>query len=152
MNPDDLLTHSPADIVRWLMVALGMGIDPASGTSSNWPIFQGSESNAPDNVITTYNTTGQGQGVSLIDGEVFTHYGFQVRVRSGSDPEGYTKIASIRYQLARVLDRTVSIASSHYLIHKISNIGDPIQIGKDAPGSKRSLHTLNCTVVLTQQS
>ena len=61
-TPTDDLLHSPADILRHLLVDLGAGVLPENGTKTNWPISEGQELNAPDNAICTYDT----EGLSLI--------------------------------------------------------------------------------------
>ena len=49
------LDHSTADIVRYLLIALGHGTLPPA---TDWPIYEGAEPTAPDALVTTYNVTG----------------------------------------------------------------------------------------------
>lgn len=143
------LTHSPADVLRWLLVALGYGTDPDDGSA--WPAFTGGEPGSPDAVITTYDTQGTDDGRSMIDGELFGNAGVQIRVRSATHAAGWVKADAIQTALAEaVYDETVHIGAATYLVHCVSGIGDVLALGKETPTSKRSLFTLNVTVSLKQ--
>lgn len=143
------LTNSPADILRWLLVYLVQGTDPADADA--WPVYVSSEPNQPDNCITVYDTQGQDDGRSMRDGELYAHPGFQVLVRSQDHVAGWQKATAIRTALAmEVLRLTLAVGPSTYLIQCISHIGQVLAIGKDAPSSKRSLFTVNGMVSVEQ--
>ena len=146
------LTHSPADVTRWCLIALGLGADPEA--SNVWPIYATSEPDAPDSVLTVYDTVGQSDGRSMNGGELFTQHGIQVRVRAPTHGNsGWTKADAIRHALAvSVYDEEVAIAdtASRYLVSCYSRIGEVMVLGKDAPTSKRSLFTINALVSLRQ--
>lgn len=146
------LLHSPADITRRLLIALGIGADPE--LSNVWPIYCGSEPDAPDNCVTVYDTQGQSDGRSMNGGELFTQYGVQVRIRASTHAGGgHAKADEIRQALAeQVYDEAVHVGSSTYLVGCYSRIGDVLALGKDAPTSKRSLYTLNALVTVRQVS
>ena len=135
------LTHSPADIVRRVLIDLGLGVDPPS---TPWPVFASGEPDTPDNCITVYDTAGLDHGRSMIDGELFGHNGVQVRVRSNSHATGWTKADAIQTGMAKsVYQETVTISGQAYLVHAIAKIGDVLTFGKETPTSKRSLFTIN---------
>lgn len=139
------LAHSPANIVQQLLISLGIGNDPE--TSNLWPVYVSSEPDAPDNVITIYVTQGSGGG-RLMTGELFGLYGFQVRIRSATHPIGWAKADEIQTALAEsVYDETVHVGAVSYLVNCISQVGDILDLGKDAT-SKRSVFTLNAQVDL----
>lgn len=142
------LLHSPGDITRWLLIGLGLGADPEESTV--WPIFATSEPDAPDNCLTLYDTTGSDDGSSMIDGELYTHHGVQVRIRAATHSGGgYAKASAIRHALAELVhDETVHVGATTYLVQCYARIGEVLTLGKDAPNSKRSLFTLNATVSL----
>ncbi len=48
------LLHSPAEVIRWLLVAIGQGVDPAQG--GDWQVAVALEESSPDNAITVYDT------------------------------------------------------------------------------------------------
>lgn len=140
------LTHSPADIVRRLLIALGLGADPPS---SSWPIFAAHEPDLPDNCITVYDTAGVAQGRSMISGELFGTSGFQVRVRAKDHTTGWTKADAIQTDMAKaVYQEVVTISGTRYLVHAIVKIGDVLALGTESPTSKRHVFTINAQAVL----
>lgn len=148
------LTFSPADIVRYLMVSLGLGTLP-SGTGA-WPISVGLETNAPDNVITIYDTEGDNQGRTFDDGETQEAFGLQVRVRATDYPTGNYQA---RY-LAREFDAIVAYSkvsiqsvvgtgTDEFVVYAISRKGNVISLGKE-PQTNRHLFTFNAVVTIQQ--
>lgn len=148
-DDDSPLSHSPADIVRRLLILLGAGVSPSNGAV--WPIYASSEPGAPDDVVTVYDTAGVEDGRAMTDGELFRHFGFQVRVRSIDHPSGWSKASEVQDLLARsTYDLVVTMPDdTRYLVHCVSHIGEVIALGKEVPSSKRNLFTVNATVTLT---
>lgn len=141
------MTDSPADVVRWILVALGVGTDPELGSA--WPVYCSSEPDRPDNSITVYDTDGTDNGRTMVDGKLQRLFGFQVRVRSDSHGTGWTKADAIQTALAEsVYQETVTVNGRSYLVHAVSRIGDVLPLGKESPTSKRSLFTLNAGVTV----
>lgn len=141
------LLHSPADILRWLLVQLGLGTDP--GNAGSWPVYCSSEPHAPDNCITTYDTEQRGDGRSQISGEMFQHYGVQIRIRSVDHPTGYVKANALANALDQsVYQEVVTVSGTRYLIHAVSRSSAVLPLGKEVPASKRSLFTINLLVSL----
>ena len=151
MTVTNTLLHSPADVIRGCLIDLGLGSDPTLDPQAAWPIYVSSEPTTPDNCLTVYDTQGVEDGSSQLDGELWTHHGFQVRVRSTDHVTGWARANAIRQALAQqVLDNAVAVGTSHYVIHAAAGIGSVLVLGKDTPTSKRSLFTLNATAVLRQ--
>lgn len=142
--------HSPADIIRYLLVSFSVGTLPTS-QSPFWPISTGQELPDPDNAITTYDTVGNIDGEVNISHEIYEHYGFQVRVRCNSHTVGWRKTKGIRELLSKtVYNNTVTIGSSSYRVWCVTRLGSIMSLGKDVTNTSRLLFTLNGTVVLTQ--
>ncbi len=144
------LQHSPADILRYLLVQGGYGTLPeADGV---WPIAAMQELPDPDNTITLYDTTGKIDGVTQPDGEIQEHYGVQIRLRSTLGTNGWTKLSAIRAYLSETIQNFyVTIDSIIYRVWCVTNIGSIISLGKDGSNSRRRLYTLNVTTVVTQE-
>lgn len=141
------LDHSPADIVRALLILKGVGSPPSF--SQEWPIYAAGEPGRPDEIITVFDTTGMEDGRSMIDGEIHTHFGFMVRVRGRDHDSAWTKAIEIRALLSEgVRHDTVVIAGTSYFIYNITRIGAVLTMGKESPSSKRSLCTLNAFLVV----
>lgn len=142
------LAHSPAAIIRKLLIDLGLGAEPTP--TAAWPVYDANEPTSPDNCITVYDTQGIGAGRSMIDGELLGFNGFQVRVRGVDHPTGWTKADAIQTTLAKqVLRKVVHVGASNYLVHAASRIGDVLALGKD-PDSKRRIFTLNAIAAIKQ--
>ncbi len=149
------LAHSPADVVARLLVALGAGSDPEDTDSDTgrpvgaWPVSVAGEADSPDNVITCYDTAARSDGRSMIDGEQWEHHGILIRVRAKDHPTGQAKARAVRKTLDEgVLDYTITIGGSSYLVHSFSGTSI-MTLGKEVPSSKRSLFTINCLVTIT---
>lgn len=139
--------HSQAEVIRWLLIKLGLGTDPE--LSQAWPIGKGSEFDQPDNTITVYNTTGQIDGREMIEGEVFEHYGYQIRVRATRERLVAAKMATIVRTLESVANEIVTIdansdvGAASYIVCAVNRRGSVIDMGKEYPTSERNVFTLN---------
>jgi len=139
-----VLTHSPADIIRQLLIDLSLGT--ASGT---WPVYVSQEPDLPDNVITTFDTAGIHDGRHMPGGEVQEHNGVQIRVRSANHAAGYTKAQTIAATLDTSVKLTAVTANSvDYQVISISRRGSVIALSKNVPTSNRDVLTLNILPVI----
>ena len=145
------LTHSPADVMRWLLIDMGHGTDPATEPLGLWPAYAGGEPATPDEVITVYDTAGVIDGFTMTDGEAQERHGIQIRVRSATHRRGYNKSRAIAVALDQdVYQETVTIDGTAYLVWTATRTTDVLAIGKESPTSKRSIFTLNALVSMRQ--
>ncbi len=143
------LAHSPADIVRYLLIDKSLGTLPSDGGS--WPIFADGEPDAPDSVITVYNMAGRLGGRTQVDGEQQEHPGIQIRIRDPDSRGGGTKARAIAIALDESIRLdNVTIGDNVYKVYAISRIGSVLSLGKEVPSSKRNLFTINAVVALRQ--
>jgi len=143
------LNHSPADIVRYLLIDLSQGTLPSD--SDSWPIHVAREPDTPDSVITVFDTSGRLDGRAQVSGEMLEHYGIQVRVRDTNPVEGFAKAQDIAIALDQTAYQdTITINSDTYLVHAVSRTGGILGLGKETPTSKRNLFTINAVVELRQ--
>jgi hypothetical protein len=133
--------HSTAQIIQKMLVDMGHGTLPTSRGA--WPIARYKEMDRPDNVLTIYNTSGRDYGRRHRDGKRSQTKGFQVRVRSEDQDDGYIKLQTIQLAMDAVHMRQVNVEDSSYVVQTITTTGPPLSIGEDVPKSKRSIHTLN---------
>lgn len=142
------MTYSPADVVRFALIELDLGNLPPD---TPWPIYAFSEPDAPDDVVTLYDTTGRAHGKTHYDGESQLHHGIQVRVRAARPDKGYTKAKAIATALDQQIDGTeVTVDRVDYRIHAAHVVGDVLFIGKEIPESKRSIFVLNILTSVRQ--
>lgn len=140
------LPHSPADILRIALIDAGVGVTHTD--NADWSVRTGTEADKPDNCLTTYNTTGRDDGRTM-DGDLQTHYGVQLRIRSKTEVPGWAKADMARATMSHMVDVTVTIGSNTYLLHCVTNIGTIMTLGTDNPNSKRKLFTINVMLVIT---
>ena len=151
------LVHSPADVIRTLLIDLGLGTAPSD--EGTWPIYVGQEPDSPDSVITVYDTAGLLQGRTMPDGEMQEKHGFQVRVRDANHYQGYEKAREI----AVALDESVSLdgvsvgddagtGKQAYIVYAVSRRGGVLSLGKDVQRTKLNLFTINAVVALRQSA
>ncbi len=147
------MTNSPAEVIQWLLIALGQGTIPTDAGA--WPCHATNEPSQPDDCLTVYDTTGQSDGRSMIDGALWQHFGFQVRVRSKDHRLGWVKADAIRDALSlSTYHRSVSIPgdsggpTATYHVWSVNKIGVILPLGTDQGRSKRSLFTLNAIAAL----
>jgi hypothetical protein len=142
------LSHSPADVLRSLLIQLGHG---NAMPSTDWPIALVKEPNSPDNAITLTDTAGRRLGRSMTDGRVAEYQGVQVRVRASDHQTGWQKVKAIEVSLDEdVLDEWVSLGSSAYLVHCVMRPGSSLVNGKETLKTDRSIFTLNVLLDLKQ--
>lgn len=142
----DILEHSPADIIRYLLVAHGIGELPSgTGVMDDWSIFCDVEPDRPDNCITIYNTQGRKHARMQLSGRVVEHYGIQIRVRSRNPKLGYNMAQQIAAELdENVYQERVTIGTAIYCVHSFDRSGNIVAIPKDfSTPTKRLIHTLN---------
>ena len=143
------LGHSPADIIRWLIIGLSYGTDPDDDLT--WPIYCASEPTAPDNCMTVYDTTAIDQGRRSFGGRRELFYGFQIRVRATDHETGWVKANNVATGLdASVLRNSVTIGGNTYCVHSINRDGGVIALGRDVANTKRRLFTINGVADITQ--
>lgn len=149
------LAHSPAYILRQLLVDLGLASLPSD--SSSWPVFTHNEPNTPDACITVKDTAGVKNSRNAIDGIVSEYFGCQIRLRHADPNSGDSKLRELQAALDEdVLDDVVIVtgpsgtATTSYLVHTVMR-ESATPLGK-APESNRWLFTLNVTLDLRQLS
>ena len=151
------LSHSAADVIRHLLIDLGLGTLPTDAGS--WPIYATITPETPDSAITITDTESLYEGRDHTSGEVQEHHGIQIAVRDANHVDGYVKMDAIKI----AIDQTVrndsvpvpdasGTGSTTYVVHCISRKSGILVAGKGATGSKRHLFTINAVAALRQTS
>jgi len=142
------LLHSPSEILAALMTSMGLTVAPTSPPSqTSWQVYVDNEPTVPDNCVTVKDTTQQQDCRTQPDGESMVHEGIQIRVRAVDHPTGNAKARAIKKALEeQVLNNSLTLNNSAgtatYLVPCLVKT-QLLGIGKDVPGSKRSLFTVN---------
>lgn len=135
------MEHSPADVIAYLLLDLGLGSD-----GGVWPVYVTTEPDSPDDLLVVSNTQGSDSGRTAVDGEVLSHYGFQVMVRCADEARGSRKAYQLRTALSKVLPTVVVCGTANrtrYLVPAVSRIGQIVHMGRGRPGDGRNRFTLN---------
>lgn len=140
------LLHSPADIIRYLMVAQGYGSLPS--LSSTWPISVGRENKEAESTITVYDDEGRDRGRIMNDGSRPVLEGYQIRFRSTDPKAAFLKARATMVAMDALYLVTVPIADSagvrrYYTVHSI-NRGLLINLSENLPTSSHGIYVCNC--------
>ena len=142
------LDHTPADIVRELLIGLALGTDPDD--SGAWPVFSPNEPDLPDEMIAVSDTQGRDGGRTAPDNERAEHQGIQVMVRGKTSPRGWVKANAIAIALDTVWNRNVTMDSSEYTVYGIMRTGNVLPLGKAVPESRRWMFSINAIVSISK--
>lgn len=142
------LSHSPSRIITQLLINLSIGSDPED--DDDWPIYYSRMPDGTDNCIAVYDTTPQNDAKAMTDGEVFEHFGIQIRLRHTSYDSGFDKIRNeIGLLLDAVKRSTVTIGTTSYRVGSVTKRSGPFPIGND-PKTGRLLFTMNAVTTIQQ--
>ena len=149
---DDTTIHSPAQIIRQLLVDLGMGEWPGEG--STWPAYATAEPNLPDRCITVIDTTGQEDPRIFPTGEAPVHHGIQIIVRSDTHEAGFIKAYQVRNEIAtNVKNQDVSIGPRNYCVVALVKISQILPLGKERQvPTSRSRFSINALTPIRRKS
>ena len=141
-------THSPADILRYALIELGVGTLPSD--DDVWPICAINEPDLPDDCITVFDTLGLVDGRNMIDGSLAIHEGVQVHIRAADNLVGRAKAAAVLNALAESIRLTnVTIGDNIYVLFAVTRIGGILPLGTE-DGTSRVIFTINAVVSLRQ--
>lgn len=141
------LDDSPADVIRQLLIRLGLATDPDDKDA--WPAYAHNEPNLPDNCLTCYNVDSTVYYKTSPDMEVQEYHNVVIRCRGQTDSTAYTKLNHVAATLDKVQFASVEISPACYSIPGISRSGVR-RLGKDAPNSSRYIYNLDVSCPLTQ--
>lgn len=140
-----IMNHSAADVLCQALVDNAVLIYPDESTTA-WQCFVDGMPSMPDEVAVLIDEDGHDDGRSMLDGELFYHYGVQMILRGREHRSGYRKAEAVRQALASIYRQTVVVESEAYRVHCVAHIGQVLCLGKDTPNSKRSMFSLNMSV------
>lgn len=142
------MIHGGAQVVRAVLISLGLGTSHLESPLLAWPIYVSNEPAHPDNCITIYDTTGT-EDTRDADGPLPTHEGIQVRVRGSQYDTALEKVAIIAKAFDGLYRLTATVGPAGYLVQAIHRKGSPHNLGKERSGSgKRRLFTLDAIITI----
>lgn len=144
------LLNSPAFILASYIRSEGIGSLTDPGDDNDWPLYV---SYMPDSLSvkndcgTLYDTSGFKDG-RLMSSKVIEHYGIQLRIRSRTANDGWSKAEEVSVILDTVSNDTIVIGANEYLIYNIKRMGPVISLGVEEGTKNRKLFTVNFLVTL----
>lgn len=146
----DLFTHPVAQIVSRLLIGLGVAVTRTSSLPS-WSISVNSEEDAPDDVITVYDTGARSWGRSQTTGDQLSHPAVQIRVRGRDQKTAYDRAKLIATKLDRNVNHvSVTVGSSTYCVQSISRVPGILFFGKESETSQRRIFLINAYATIRQ--
>lgn len=146
------MEDSQANVIRQLLIDLGLGVAPSSPHATDWAVIAHREVDRPDNVIIVKNSEGQIGQREHVEGERDERNGIQVIVRSGNTVAGYNKARAIAVAMDQQMNQqTVTVGDNQYLVWTVIRTSDVMYLGEEEPQSTRSLHSINAVVSLRQE-
>lgn len=154
------LYHAPGEVVRALLIQLGVGSDGI--TYLDWPIFIDEEPDKPDNCITIEEIQGKLDGVHQPTGETIEHYGFHISIRcvrtttgTASQIPGYriarNKVDQVCVQLSQnVAQLILTLDNIQYLISGCLQLSSADPLGKARNNSGRYRFTVDYQITIVQ--
>ena len=145
------LTHSPADVLRWALIGLGLGTDP--NEDKGWPVYVSREPSLPDDCVTVQGAQGTSDGYSMPTKELSEHHGCQVRVRSRLYEDGERKPRAVALALDGMHRQTVSITAGGSATYRVtgSRASGPLELRPET-FSDREQFAVNALLDITQTS
>src|SRR5574343_116506 len=126
----------------YLVDTLALFTNPSDG--STWPLYDGS---LPDGLgalntcAAIFNTSGVMKGKSMRS-NLDQHYGIQIRIRSMTESDGYTKAKEVQDAFVSVHNQNISIVSGEtWRINNLQQTTPIVLIGVDE--KLRFNHTIN---------
>lgn len=139
----------PADIIRQLLIDLGLG-----AAVGDWTTYVSFLPSDPEKALCVYDTVGRIDGRLMQTGEQIEHPGIQIRVRGADYVTTWEKAKAIALALDAVNQNLVSISSDEtYTINNVSRSGPVIPLGMEVEGTARHYHfTINAVLTITNES
>lgn len=145
------LAHSPADVVRRLLINRGMGEQSTPVDPPRWSVYAHREPDRPDDCITVYDTAGTTGDRNNVDNERDERQGINLKIRCVDQEDGVVKGNAIAVDFDQTPMTQVVMGSSTYLVYTIVRTGALIPIGKESDSDRVAL-SLNALVCIRQLS
>lgn len=136
--------HPVQEIIQQVLIDIGVGTNPPDG--AQWPVFAPTEPDSPDNCLTVQEYTGIETGNDALSGQVYVHYGIQVRIRAEDPTIGSIKAHAIFKAINEDVNaHAVSLGSNLYCVDSMTTAGTVNHLGLFRPEMRLELYTVNAT-------
>lgn len=155
VNAQSPVQHTPARIVKQILLDLGASNEIDQTTTSDWPTYVDYEPEfGPEsaqhtaNQVAVLTTTPVADGYLQFNGRQVQSMGIQVITRTKRSDASYTKMAQIINALVAYSQETLTIDLVQYLVHSIRLVSGPVMLGRnDFNFHRHSSNLLICVTV-----
>lgn len=151
-------THSPAKVIRQMLVDASLAVDPSYSTTGEkkyngnpWPAFYNQMPDDPDGAVQVMDTAGIVTQKIMYSGEMGGTEGIQIMVRGPANDSARLKADAIAVALDPINLREVAISTSRYVVYNVQRSSRVLRLGWDAPTTKRFLFSINALVRMRQR-
>jgi hypothetical protein len=141
------MNHSPATILRQFLI--DAGLVPVE-LDVQWSCYIASMPESPADALCAYDTSGTKDG-RLMQGLVIERAGVQIKVRSTSYTDGWSKAEAVRMALDAILRTPVTVAGVNYIILVFIRSTGVVALGTEPGTTSRNVSfTINGLVAINQ--
>lgn len=148
------MTESPARLVAAILKSAGLA---GASSSVDWfPTVGSVPQQGRDNLLTIFDTTGQLHGKTADAGEIYQHYGLQVRIRAADYATGWAKGQAIQDYLSGLrgnmfFSSSPPLDSGPYRVWSF-NLTTPLVKIAEEEVNERQIFTLNGLIAIEKSS
>lgn len=142
------MTVSPALLLKAVFLQLGVVTELSPPTvASAWPCYVGLLPDDPHSAIAIFDMGGAMDGRNQKTGEMFTHPGVHVQVRSQDYTLGYAQSCVLRDAMDSVKLAQVTVQSVEYQVDAVTRTSDVISMGQERE-KRRSMFSIGAIVTI----
>jgi hypothetical protein len=143
-----MMKHSPALIVRRLLIDED-AVASSVASDASWPCFVSQLPDEPDNAIALFDLDAL-NSIRLMNGTFVSLPSIQVRLRSRSHEEGWSKMLNICTVLGESIVVEVELDTSSYLLNNFVRRSGIFNLGREDEGKRRYFFTASFMVPITE--
>jgi hypothetical protein len=141
------LTHEPSKVLKQYMLQEGLFVAPYAG---DWPMWNSHLPEEVDDAAVVYDNPPQLDGRLMGDGEVLQHMGVNILLRNVDYSVGWLKLAAVMVVLSQVVNESVVVESTTYLLKSVTNVSGVIALGQEKGTKRRNLFEMNLLLSLDE--
>lgn len=143
------MTHTPAHIMREVLINHGEAYLPPDGVGSDWPVYVGSLPITGDRAIALYNMTGNLEGRYMSTGETVDHPQVHFSVRGRNDVQASEKLLGLMEMADTISREAVSLDGKDYTVQAVHRRTGILSFGEE-PERQRNVVAFNAIVTILE--
>lgn len=149
-----MLLNSPSSVAaEYITSVLQLLTEP--NTKEAWPLYIGhmpDNKNVRDDAGSIKDSPGTLDGKDMRSGEVYQHFGLQIRIRSTDYEEGWIKVANVAAGLDGIQSGTsIIVNGTTYSFWNFSRTSTVIDLGREETGKRRERFAVNFVLAIREE-